>query len=144
MSEWRVEVDPSGKINRQYDYLYYESRTPDAFQYNSGWVVGRDTLLSFFNSNLRESGFSERERADFTDYWIPRLIDHPYYLIYPQFSGDIEKVIKLEISKTPENILRLFYVIKGSESNAVRLRTPSIPVFERKGFVVTEWGVVLK
>jgi hypothetical protein len=144
LSEWQIEADPSGRINRQYDYLYYESRTPDAYQYNTGWVVMKDTLLSFFNSNLQEAGFSKRERADFTDYWIPRLVDYPYYIIYPQFQEDIDKVIRLEISKTPDNVLRLFYVIKGSESNTVELHTPSIPGFERKGFVVTEWGVIVK
>ena len=144
MNGWRVEVDSSGKIDQQYDYLIYEAHTPDEYQYNSGWVVSRDTLVSFFRNNLLKIGFSEQEETDFISYWIPRLSDHTFYFIYPQFAGDIQKVIQLNVSPVPDNILRLFYVIKGSESNEAQLMTPSIPIFKRNGFVVAEWGVVLK
>jgi hypothetical protein len=141
---WLVDVEPSGKINQQYDFLFYESQTPDAYQYNSGWLVSRDTLLSFFSNNLLQIGFSEQEKNDFTAYWIPKLSDHPFYLIYPQFADDIGKVIQLNISPPPDNILRLFYVIKGSEINEAKLTTPLIPKFTRSGFVIAEWGVALK
>jgi hypothetical protein len=141
---WCVKIEPSGKINQQYDFLFYESQTPNVYQYNSGWVVSRDTILSFFNNNLLKIGFSEREINDFTEYWIPRLTDHLFYIIYPQFADDIGKVIQLDISGSPDNMLRLFYVIQGSENNVANLVTPKIPKFVRNGFVVTEWGVVLK
>jgi len=144
VNEWVVEVDSSGKINQQYNYLIYESQTPDAYQYNFGWLLSRDTLSSFFRSNLFTIGFSEQEAADFTSYWIPKLSDHSFYLVYPQFAGDIEKVIQLNVSPTPDNIIRLFYVIIGSENNEVQPIVPSLPKFNRNGFVVAEWGVVLK
>ena len=126
-NEWRVEADSSGKIDQQYDYLIYEAHTPDEYQYNSGWVVSKDTLLSFFRNNLLKIGFSEQEEADFASYWIPKLSDHAFYFIYPQFAGDIQKVIQLNVSPLPDNILRLFYVVKGSESNEAQLITPSTP-----------------
>lgn len=144
LNGWRIEVEPSGRIDQQYDFLFYESQIPNAYQYNSGWVVSRDTLSSFFSANLLRTGFREREIIDFTEYWIPRLTDRPFYIIYPQFADDIGKVIQLNISEPPDNMLRLFYVIKGSESNGTELITPSIPKFVRNGFVVAEWGVVLK
>jgi hypothetical protein len=58
--------------------------------------------------------------------------------------NDIDKMIKLKISASLDNILRLFYVIKGSQKNEINLSKPIIPKFKRKGFVVAEWGVVLK
>jgi hypothetical protein len=141
---WDIEVEPSGKINQQYDFLFYESQTPNAYQYNSGWVISRDTLSSFFSTNLLNAGFSQREINDFIEYWIPLLSDYPFYIIYPQFADDIGKVIQLNISEPPDNMLRLFYVIQGSESNGAELVKPKIPKFVRSGFVVTEWGVVLR
>ena len=141
---WNVSVEPSGKINQQYDYLFYESKNPDAYQYDSGWIVGRDTLSSFFTNNLLLAGFSEREKNDFIEYWIPRLVDYPYYTIYPQFANEIEKTIQLKISVSPDNMLRLFYVIQGRSDVDKTLPAPLIPPFKRIGFVVTEWGVVLK
>ena len=142
--EWIVEVEPSGKINNQYGYLYYESQTPDAYQYKSGWIIDRDSLLIFFRKNLYETGFNEREINDFLEYWIPKLTDYSYYCIYPQYSSDINKVIKLKIKKEPDSLLRLFYVIKRSINNEKKLVEPVIPKFERNGFVVAEWGVILE
>lgn len=142
--EWLVEVEPNGRIDNKYDYLFYESRTSDRYQYLSGWVVQRDSLLMFFKTNLAKSGFTEREICDFTEYWISRLTDYSHYTIYPQYSDDINKVIKLQISKTPDNVLRLFYIIKGSTNSESSLLEPIIPVFKREGFVVAEWGVVIK
>jgi hypothetical protein len=141
---WNVTVEPTGKIDGQYDYLFYESRNADAFQYSAGWVVSRDTLASFFTHHLLSAGFSEREKDDFIEYWIPRLTDYPYYIIYPQFKSDIDKTIRLNLSKSPDTILRLFYAVKGTDVNAATLKTPTTPLFQRHGFVVTEWGVILK
>jgi hypothetical protein len=144
LGEWSVEVEPSGKINNSYDYLFYESRNPNVYQYTSGWIVKRESLAVFFKSNLTASGFNEREINDFTEYWVSRLMGSAYYIIYPQYVNDIDKIIKLHISLPPDNLLRLFYVIKGSEQNRIKLPEPTIPKFERKGFVVAEWGVVLQ
>jgi hypothetical protein len=141
---WNVSVEPSGKIDQKYDYLFYESKNPDTFQYTSGWIVSRDTLTSFFSNNLLFAGFSQREKSDFIEYWIPRLVEYPYYIIYPQFADEIGKVIRLKISEQPDNMLRLFYVIQGTNDSGKMLPTPPIPQFERNGFVVTEWGVILK
>ncbi|MFH1195563.1 MAG: hypothetical protein V1720_07600 [bacterium] len=140
---WNVDIDSAGKINGVYDFLFYESKTPNLFQYTSGWIVERDSLEIFFRSNLSEAGFIKHEINDFIEYWIPRLTDSPYYIIYPQFIGEIEKMIQLKFSIQPDNILRLFYVVKTTNSLEVKLNTPRIPYFNRKGFVVAEWGVVI-
>ena len=71
-------------------------------------------------------------------------MDYSYYLIYPQFTNDIDKVIKLKINKAPDSLLRLFYIIKGSQNGNSELIAPVIPKFRRIGFVATEWGVVIK
>jgi internalin A len=141
---WQIEAEPNGKINNTYNYLFYECRTPDLYQYNSGWIIKKDSLLSFFQSHLAESGFSEKEINDFIEYWIPRLAEYPYYIIYPQFSFDIEKLIQLKISPSPDNLIRLYYVIKGSQNNDMVLSNPPLREFKREGFVAAEWGVVLK
>jgi len=141
---WQIEAEPNGKINNTYDFLFYECRTPDLYQYNSGWIIKRDSLLTFFQSHLAETGFSEKEINDFTEYWIPRLADYPYYIINPQFSADIDKLIQLKISPSPDNLIRLYYVIKGSQNNDMVLSNPPLPEFKREGFVAAEWGVVLK
>jgi len=143
---WMVDVDTSGIINNKYEYLFYESVQPEVWQLTKGWVIKKSELKSFFTDNLFKYGFNSKEINDFIDYWIPRLIDSEYYEIYPQESSIIDIVIKLDISKTPDNILRLFYLIKGTNnpSNS-KISTPSLySHFNRNGFNVTEWGVILK
>lgn len=141
---WNVTVEPNGRINSAVDYLFYECETPDAYQYFSGWIVQRDSLLNFFRENLARTGFREREITDFTEYWIPKLQEHPAYSVYPQYAGDIAPIVSLTVSKTPDSLLRLFYIIKAGRHSGAPLTAPVIPPFERKGFVVTEWGVVVK
>ncbi|HEX2967763.1 MAG TPA: hypothetical protein VHO46_01575 [Bacteroidales bacterium] len=143
---WHVNAVPSGMIDDKFEYLFYESVQPDIWQLQEGWIISKSELNSFFSNNMHEYGFNEREIKDFLDYWIPRLVDFNYYEIYPQHSNIIETAIKLEIQKNPDNVLRLFYVIKGSaDSSDTSIKAPGkVSKFNREGFVVTEWGVIIK
>lgn len=141
---WKVSVDSKGLIDNKYTFLFYESTQPDVWQTISGWVVKKSDLKGFFEENMARYGFAGQEITDFTDYWIPRLIDHEFYSVCPQNSPTINKVIHFKFSKQPKHILRVFYVIRGrDESSKKELVKPEIPKFERKGYFVTEWGVVL-
>ncbi len=141
---WHVQVDTSGLINKTYSFLFYESIQPDVWQKNSGWTIPADSLALFFRKNMADYGFRGREIDDFIEYWIPRLHDYPLYSIYPQTKSIIDNVIQLDFSKQPENILRLFYVIKGQNQIPGKLTVPTIDSFTREGYFVTEWGVILK
>lgn len=142
---WDIFVDTNGKINGEFDYLFYESSQPDVWQHEKGWVVERDELHDFFIENMSEYGFSEKEIQDFTEYWIPRLKASEFYAIYPQGKNLIDRVIELNTSKEPDNILRLFYVIQETKELVnSNLQEPEIEQFSREGFFISEWGVVLK
>jgi hypothetical protein len=88
-------------------------------------------------------GFYGSALFDFIDCWIPRLNKYAFYSIYPQTKILIDDVIKLNFSKQPDNILRLFYVIKGHNQHQEQLLAPEIYSFSRDGYFVTEWGVIL-
>lgn len=143
---WNVSVDKNGLIDNTFNYLFYESSQPDVWQLTEGWVVKQDELKDFFVENMTLYGFSGTEISDFTDYWIPKLTYSDYFEIYPQNQQLIESVIQLNISKKPDNLLRLFYVVKPSNRpSGFVLPAPQIEnSFKREGFFVTEWGVVLK
>ncbi len=143
---WLVSVDTNGIINNRYEYLFYESVQPDVWQTNAGWIINVVDLEKFFTENLAEYGFIGREIKDFTDYWIPRLNGYEYFEIYPQEKQVIDSVITLEITSTPDVVLRLFYLIRGTNNASNdEITTPADNTpFIRNGFSVTEWGVVLK
>ena len=140
---WCVSIDASGKIDNEYDYLFYESVQPDVWQYEEGWCIKRKSLTEFFEAIMGEYEFSDKEIKDFIDYWIPRLVEHEYYNIYPQLNNQIEKVIQLNFSIEPDNVFRLFYGIIGT-SEYSELPAPEIEKIKRDGFTVVEWGVFRK
>jgi len=143
---WNINVDTNGLINGKYNYLFYESKQPYVWQENEGWIIKRSELKKFFNENMFSYGFGGNEILDFTDYWIPRLSGSELYAIYPQNTTIINNVIELKFSKEPDAILRLFYVIKEVNIlNNIILKEPeNAKLFERSGYFVAEWGVVLK
>ena len=137
-------MEPSGIIDGQFEYLFYESLQPDYGQYAAGWVVIREQLEDFFRNNMGQTGFNQKEIDDFIEYWIPILTEYPYYAIYPQYRGELEEMVKLEFSAQPESLIRLIYSVRGLEDNNLNIQEPVIPPFSRDGFTVTEWGVILK
>lgn len=143
---WNITVDKNGLIDNEYTYLFYESTQPDVWQQDEGWLIEKLNLEEFFNENMANYGFSDQEIKDFIAYWIPKLTGFDHYAICPQNSDIINQVIELSISKEPDQILRLFYTIEGIKEPAnIELMEPEIDTsFERNGFFVTEWGVVLK
>lgn len=140
---WRVNVDTTGRIDNQYNYLFYESKQPDIFQYNKGWCIAQADLKSFFEKNMALYNFSAPEIKDFVDYWIPLLYDTDYYCIYPQTNEIIDKIIQLDFSIQPNNLYRLFYGIIGVDRYS-EIIEPDIKPFKRSGFYVIEWGVFRK
>ena len=142
-SGWCVNVEPSGRIDKAYDYLFYESRQPDVFQYRQGWCVARADLKAFFERNMTAYNFSRAEVEDFTRYWIPKLTESSYYLIYPQTAEIINKVIQLDFSVKPASVNRLFYAISET-ATSTGIAEPVVEKFNRRGFHVVEWGVIIK
>lgn len=140
---WCFHVLPDGTIDNEYTYLFYESSQPDIFQYQKGWCVSKDHLMGFFENNMQQYNFLQPEINDFTEYWIPRLTEYNYYLIYPQTNEIIDKVICFNFSAQPDNLGRLFYAISGTNKQTT-LPEPETKVFLRDNFFVMEWGVILK
>lgn len=140
---WNIFVNPSGLINGEYDFLYYECSVPDLFQKNSGWIIKKENLKSFFSENMLLHNFNSREIKDFIDYWIPILVSSEYYEIYPQYSPTINSIVNIDFSNSPNNFFRLFYLIKERSDNKIELLTPEIELAVRKQFYVIEWGVIL-
>jgi hypothetical protein len=137
---WCVKITPDGLIDGQYSYLFYESAQPKLLQHDNGWCIAKANLKSFFENNMAAYNFSTQEINDFTEFWIPRLNDSEYYLLYPQTNKELDPIIQLDFSVQPEHINRLFYDIVAS-NHAVTLPSPTIIPYNRSGYTVMEWGV---
>jgi len=94
-NQWCVTVDTTEK-NDQYNFLFYESRQPDIFQYEKRWCIEQSELTTFFETNLAARSFSSNEIADFLEYWISLLNENNYYLVYPQTNEIIDQAIAFD------------------------------------------------
>ena len=139
--EWEINVQPSGLINNQYEYLFYEARIPQLVQRDFGWVINGTDLPTFFKENLASLRFSMKEIDDFVEYWIPLLDPKKNYVIYPQFNDNLDEIVRLKFSKTPDNVIRIFYLLEEHREDET-INMPYLPATTREGFTVMEWGVV--
>jgi hypothetical protein len=138
---WDIVVEPSGLINDQFQYLFYEAKIPERLQRRNGWICSGKDLGKFFDKNLSNLLFSEKEISDFLGYWIPLFNNDKTYIIYPHYSRELSDIIEINFNIVPDNIIRVLYLIEeynGSDN----VQNPQVPVYERVGFTVLEWGVV--
>jgi len=135
---WHVQVEPSGLIDGEFGYLFYEADYSSEMQITHAWTVRADTLEAAFRNLLAQYGCVGREIDDFVDFWMPYFADYDYYLIYPQ---DESAMVGLEISPEPDNILRIYFAIRGFDSAIILEEPAPPPSFTREGFFAVEWGV---
>ena len=128
-------VFPNG---REYYCLYWEgiaNFTPD---FSTGFCVKGSESAEFLERILAEIGLTEREANEFILYWLPRLEQNEYNLI----SFNAEKYCasaRLEITPTPDSILRVFMSARAVDS-FVEIEPEGFDSFDREGFTVVEWG----
>ena len=135
---WHVHVTPSGIINGEYGYLFYESVQSIELNVNNAWILDGSELDTELRHLLARYGFIGREIDDFVEYWLPRLAGSPWYLVYPQ-SEEILPV--LEIEPTPDSVLRVLFLIRPIDRYVSYPAPPEPAPFSRAGFTVVEWGV---
>jgi len=138
---WDITVDTSGLINNAYQYLFYECEIPNHFQTKNGWKVPQKNLNNFLHESLIKFGLNEMEIYDFVEYWVPKLNDFEYYLIFPQKKEIINQMIHLNFSKEPKKLQRMFYLFKGINKNYdAKINPPQYSLVNRNGYTIIEWG----
>jgi hypothetical protein len=140
---WDVTAEPSGLLDGAYDFLFYEATVNRVFQEEKGYAVPGPDVFAWFEANLPRLGLSADETQDFLDYWTAHLPPAACYLVYPQLADRVDLTMGLSIEPAPDSLLRLWLIIRGAA--ACRPPAPwTASPFDRKGFTVVEWGVVLR
>lgn len=147
-SGWKAQAYPSGKIvvdGKEFEYLYYESKIKDSAidKPSEGYVVAFEDLPDWYSMLLPRLGLSSKETRDFKQYWEGVLPKSPYYFVGIMNDAAIEKIEPLTIVPKPDTIIRVrLYFEALNEKKSVR--PPIIPVLKRSGFVLVEWGGIVK
>lgn len=140
---WQVIAEPSGRLtniedNHEYSYLFWEGSSVKDWEIEQGFVVKGIDTASFLQEKLAYLGLEPKEYNEFIVYWLPKMQDNPYNLIY--FAGsDYTETAKLTISPEPDSLLRVFMVFEPLEAS-IEIEEQVLESFIRDGFTVIEWG----
>ncbi len=140
---WDVTIEPSGLIDGQHTFLFYEAEVPSRYRKHEGWVIPSNQVVPFFNQLMDDYGFTDAETFDFVDHWKDHLPSAPYYAVYPLTdAADLDPLATLHINPQPDSIFRLWFVISPEET-AIAVAPAVVEPMTRQGFAAVEWGVIV-
>ena len=84
-------------------------------------------------------GLNYKEAEEFIVYWLPKLESNKYNYIRFASAEEIERNMPLEVSGSPDSIIRIMMTYKGL-NRPIEVKEQEIIRPERNGFVVVEWG----
>lgn len=140
---WNVTARPDGKLlgedGRTYYGLYWEGLNSLDNEFKDGFVVRGKDVASFLEEKLEILGLNEIEANEFIVYWLPKLEVNEYNLIRFESIEKINEQMPLEVTPTPDTIIRVLMEYKPIDKN-VNINEQILTRAERKGFTVVEWG----
>lgn len=144
---WNVTARPDGKLidkadDREHDYLFWDGKmvfSKEQATYDSGFVVHKDSLVSFFQKTLPQMGLLPHEYNDLIVFWTPLMQKHEWNFIHFRTGAAYDIVSTNKVSPEPDTKVRVFMDIKKVEKPFdIPAQIFSAP--ERKGFTLVEWG----
>jgi hypothetical protein len=144
---WKVMANADGSliVNDQfYNYLFWESEQEMLLadiSFLDGFVVEGANSLAFLEEKLSAMGLNSKEKADFITFWGPQLIQNKRNFIHFYTNEECNRFAELAISPQPTSIFRLYIVYAPFETHKeYNLMDQQLPVINREGFTVLEWG----
>lgn len=140
---WEVFAKTDGTLidnnGRSYYGLYWEGNNYINNNYSDGFVVKGTDSIKFLEDKLSTLGLNEREANEFIMYWLPKLEENKYNLIRFLSMDEIYEQMSLDITPTPDTIIRVFMIYKPIDKK-VSIQEQKLTKVERNGYTVVEWG----
>lgn len=141
---WNVTANPNGimtdnNTGRKLYSLYWESINDKDNYGTDGFVVKESDSVAFLEEKLSALGLNEFESEEFIIYWLPRLQSNEYNFIRFATAEEINEIMPLEFSVTPDTIIRILMQYKPLDSK-IEVEEQILETPERNGFVAVEWG----
>lgn len=143
---WDVVARPDGYVvvnGEIYPNLFWEGTGVDYVVPKQGFVIETKDADAWFTKTLAEIGFTERENAEFREFWVPRMPKTPYVFITFVPQADFDRDATLRIIPKPDYVYRVFMESRGLYE-PMTVKPLPLPKIVRKGFTVVEWGGALR
>lgn len=145
---WRVMAQPDGFVKNltdgeTYPNLFWEGTGVNYRVPKQGFVVKTVDADAWFAQTLAEIGFTDRESAEFREFWVPRMPKTPYAFVTFVPQVDFDRDAPLFITPYPDHVYRVFMEYRGLAESIV-VEPLALPKIVRNGFTVVEWGGALR
>ena len=145
---WNVLANPDGKLidlnsSITYPYLFWEGRGGIYTTPEKGFVVLSSEIHNFLIEKLTKLGLNEKERADFMEFWEPRMTGAPYFFVTFMGNRVMDEIAPLTITPKPDSVIRILMDYTPLEK-PIPVEGYDIKTPQRNGFTVVEWGGVLR
>lgn len=142
---WTVSAKANGDLTdintgRNLYALYWEGKNTIEPILEEGFVIKGEDTIPFLEEKLEVLGLNEKEAEEFIIYWLPKLESNKYNYIRFQSKEQIDENMGLEITPTPDTVIRVMMEYKGL-GELVEVQEQQLPATPtRDGFTVVEWG----
>ena len=140
---WDVLAQPNGdltdlKTGRSLYSLYWEGGNIQT-TIDEGFCVKSEDAITFLEEKLATLGLTEREANEFIIYWLPIMQQNAYNYVKFLPQSEIDQIMPLTITPTPDNIIRVLMVFQGG-NKPINIPEQQLTPVTRHGFSVVEWG----
>lgn len=144
---WSGVAKPDSQIvvdGVTYPYLFWEGHGEGVYPDTSavGVVVPQNQVRATLDRQLDALGLTDREQADFTEFWVPLLPTDPYVRLTWLTTAAMNQIAPLTITPEPDTLIRVFLDFEGMVT-PVSVRPQTLRAVPRVGFTAVEWGGLL-
>ena len=141
---WDIRLNKNGTFvtdasNREYYALYFDELPNYKCSFGEGFYVNKDNAINFLEEKMDFIGYTNREVDEFMMYWLPILESNKHSLVYFEQTEERNEECPLIFSTNPDTLIRTIIHIKKVDGE-VNIPEQQLKHYDRKGFVVTEWG----
>lgn len=145
---WSATAQPNGSLTvsgKPYDSLFWEGigHGPYPDIAGKGFVVSQGSLQRTLVDHLTKLGLNQKERADFLDFWSPRMPSTPFVRLTWLGTRDMDQLAPLHVTPSPDTRIRVFLDFEGLQK-PINLQPQRLSAPARQGFTVVEWGGLIR
>ncbi len=144
---WLATAHPDGSLivnGQPYTSLFWDGYGNGVYpEIKQGFVVPTSRVLEVMSDHLRYIGFNTFEISEFVAFWSDHLPQEPYTRFSWLQTREMESLARLTITPKPDTLIRAFVDYEGVDEMS-EIEPQKLIKRERNGYVVTEWGGLLR
>lgn len=143
---WNVLAQPNGQLTQNgvtYPNLFWEGVGNGSYPaIDSGFVVKSSEVETTLVNQLTLLGLNTQEKADFMEYWLPKMPKTAYTRLTWLGTKDMDRLAPLTVTPAPETKIRVFLDFQGLDK-MIDLKPQRLSAPKRIGYTLVEWGGLL-